>query len=391
MTAISNLIQRFISNKRHTVVSSPDAAAAATHRGAKALLVGQAVYIALDESAPEGYVQANPILAWGDAKRVNRYIDARVVEELHDIPIAFAVDAYLSFGRKFKHDIVLLIGGAETVDRVVLELYVFERGKLKAVAERLLPSVSDSSFHEVFNATLKEFQSKHPISRTLLADPLPAIGDLAATIEQVGDAPFRHVLFFPMRAFLSSKSALRKKIVAKTQGTRSMMASASILAGSVLISLGVMYFGFAKLQKANAMFDQVAALPAIHESKGVDSAFLATLEARRQFLSAPPAQYPQADLALKLAQAAASIDGLKIRSIQVMRAQANQKALAAIEVAALKSDDPQLGSEALQGRDIARKLSAASGLSMRIDAGGTLARESGGILRWRIEIPKEPS
>jgi hypothetical protein len=193
----------------------------------------------------------------------------------------------------------------------------------------------------------------------------------------------------------------------------------SVTLAATLVSLVISGFvvnqSWGQLAAARLRFERAAALPSIKRSGGISPDLLARMENHRTFLATAGAQVSQAKMLLRLANAAASVPHLTIRSIAILPNLAKDP-LAQVPVAPLAAAPvppsvppqqkpvqrgtpmitlevacPPDGNDVVaQGREVAMKLSASSGFPMRIDQGGILSIDPrSGLRRWRIEVPLE--
>lgn len=385
---LAKVNEKFLRGKEKMVVACIEDARKAAQTNTPAILVGQAVFISFEATEDPSYVPAKTFLSFGDGKRITRQIDKEVIHELYDTPVAFAVDGYLRYGRRFKHDTVMLLGGAISGDSLNLELYIFEHGKLKGLSERNLPLPEHPHFEGVLDSTLQEFYSKFPITRTFLANCLPDIPEFPANIERLGDAPLKQLIFIPGRHRVSKNSVIGKK--AKKQKLKTQLAPLVVLLTGLGAFAGLSWTGFSKYQQAVNEFKTATESEAVRRAGGVDEAMLRVMQARKAMLDAAPVQHAQAQLMIRLANAAASLPDIRVQSISTPQQSSyasgdTMRIIAYIDVAALGSAESSMQ----QGRTLAQELAKASGLAVTIDAGGFLRSDANGIRYWRMSIPDQ--
>lgn len=384
-------MQRFVRNKRQIIVACAEDAETATDRGARALLVGQAVFVSMDPSIepPAGFIQAAPILSFGQAKQLRRYIQEDVIAHLHDIPVAFAVDAYMAWGKRQKHDVVLLLGGGALQDSVNLELYIFDRGVLRQLVERSLPQQSAAHFHEVLSATVQEFQARFPVSRVVVAPPLPLFPYLPASTERLDDDLLGHLWYFPVRSYLSSKQA---RLSAANRKTGKNLFGKTAAAGVLLLSMAIAGaldgWSWMKLKHAGEAFDHASALPSVQKAGGIDNALLSHLDAHRKMLITPPAHKSQVDLMGALLKGISSIPGMRIKMLQITPSfrMAGNGSYHRAELEVMMLPESAMN-QVEQGKVVATQLADATGLGFRINPSGLLASgEKADYRTWHLEV-----
>lgn len=372
--------------------------AEAEHR--QATLIGPALFVTLENlpEPPTGYMQITPILSFGDGRKVRRYVQQDVAQALGDAPVTCAVESYIAWGRKNKHDVQLLITGANTGGGIHLDLYVFTRGALTTIVERQLPAATSALFGESLRAVIREFETRFPITRKVVADPTPPIFDHTYVgLEYVGAAPFRRTLYFPMRAYLARGvklvAAARRK--QQSMGRRAWVAPVAMVSMAVAISTALLLHGVTKYERAKSRFVEVASVQQSQHVGGIDADLLSRMETHRKILSGATAHREQATLLLSLARATASIPEVHVKSVSIPLAApgpspavavAGEKepVLASIEVM-MKPDDAT--DPVVQGKKIARELSHRSGMTTVISPGGVLSVDFKTQMRvWRIDV-----
>lgn len=414
-TGLSRLLQlsggaakRFVSN----IEQAEEALAAKS----KVVLLGDAVYVTKEAArdVPPDFIAVSPLFAYGEAKKITRYVDKRIAQVLIDTPTSFAVDAYIGWGRRNRDQVTLLIGGIAKVHGTHVELLVFEKGAVREITERELPELGSKQFIDILRATVQEFGARYALTRTVIVDPLCAQLPEIDFAEPIGLRPFVASLSFPLRAFLNGKLKIdraRVQINRKTLWTVTLCATII----SLLISGFAINQSWGKLSAARLRFTRAAALPSIKRSGGISPDLLARMESHRMFLTTPGAQAVEAKMMLRLARAASTVPHLTIRSIAILPNIAKDPlALPAVAPNAgspapqgaavpkkpvergtpmitLEVACPPDGNDAVtQGRDLAVQLSASSGFPMRIDQGGILSSDlKSGLRRWRIDVPYE--
>lgn len=381
----------------------------------KVILLGDAVFITVDTKPdlPPDFIAVTPVFAFGEAKKVKRFVNKDIAQVLLDKPTSFAMDAYIGWGRRQKRDVTLVIGGMVKPRGTRVELVVLEKGAVREITERELPDIDSKQFTDILRAIVQEFSARYQITKTVVADPLCARMKPVDFAVAIGARPFVGALSFPMRAFLNSGVKIERKNVRINQKSLWMIALAA--AGLSLAfcswSISTAYSG---LQEASQRFDSAATLPSLKKTGGISNEMLARMEQRHAFLTTVAPQKKQAVMLRKLAQAVASVPQMSIRSITILPNIFQETAppavngapspvpgapaaasadlvvpgtpMATIEVAYPADDNEAV----VQGRSVAATLSALSGYPMRIDQQGILPVEGkSGIRRWRIDIPYE--
>lgn len=413
---VGSLLRRFSAGKYRHFVSSLAEAELAVKTKSKVILLGDAVYVTKGsaQEPPPDYIAVSPVFAFGEAKKVNRFVDKNIAKVLIDTPTSFAVDSYISWGRGKKDGVTLLIGGTTKTQGTRIELIVFDKGVVREITERELPDIESKQFLDILRATVQEFGARYPINRVVVVDPLSTKLPDVDFAEPIGFRPYVTTLSFPLRAFLNSGVKIERPTVKINQ--KALWTVTSVAVGiSLVVSAWMVSQSWGKLSAATERFQRAAALPSIKASGGISPDVLARMENHRRFLTTPNAQKIEAKMILKLAQSASSISRLSIRSISVMpnivkdpvpiaqggpisapppkpaggKGTALGTPMVTIEVV-FPSDERD---PVTQGRDLAQQLSVLSGYPMRIDQGGILATDAkSGLRRWRIDVPfeKEP-
>lgn len=398
-----DLVNRLFGGAERTFVHNLDSAISAEAAHVPVTLCGPAIFATMESMVepPEGYVQITPILAYGEARKVRRYVNQQIAQVLVDTPVTSALDSYITWGRSQKHDHLLLISGANTDRGVDLEFYVFVRGVLNTIVERQLPGETKPHFQEALRAVIQEFTSRFPISRTVIAHPTPkSVLDAIKGAEDIGAAPFKRTLYFPMRAYLARgvklvRATKKKELIT---GGKAWAPVAVVASVGVAISAALLFHGVTKFEAAKERFTEVASQQASQHAGGIDSDLLARMEMHRKTLASPLPHREQADLVLRLAKAAASIDGVLVRAVGVPQrgqsipmvgnpAEAPKDSVIAYVELMMKPADGK--DPVLHGKEVAGLLAEKSGMSTLIAAGGVMSVDFKTQMRvWRIEITK---
>ncbi|MBK4738753.1 hypothetical protein [Noviherbaspirillum pedocola] len=413
---LSRLLLRISGGTAKRFVSDIAQAEAAVGTKNKVVLLGDAVYVTKEaaKDVPPDFIAASPLFAYGEAKKITRFVDRRIAQVLIDTPTSFAVDAYIGWGRRNRDQVTLLIGGIAKEHGTHVELLVFEKGSVREITERELPELGSKQFVDILRATVQEFGARYALTRTVIADPLCAQLPDIEFAEPIGLRPFVGSMSFPLRTFLKGKLKVDRARV-KINRTALWSVTLSATAVSMLISAFMIHQSWGKLEAARLRFARAAALPSIQHSGGISPDLLARMENHRNYLTTPGAQVVEARMMLRLAHAAAAVPHLTIRSIAILPdMQKEPTALPAVPPHAgtpapaaataqpkptargtpmitLEVACPPDGADMVaQGRDLAVKLSTSSGFPMRIDQGGILSADPRtGVRRWRIEVPYE--
>ena len=417
---LSSFVRRFSAGKHRHFVSSLAEAELAVKTKSKVILLGDAVYVAKDavQEPLSEYIPVSPVFAFGESKKINRFVDKEIAKTLIDTPTSFAVDSYISWGRGQKEGVTLLIGGTTKLNGTRIELLVFDKGSIREITERELPDIESKQFLEILRATVQEFGARYALNKVVVVDPLSTKLPDVDFAKPIGYRPYVGTLSFPLRAFLNSGIKIERPSVKINQ--KALWTFTSVAVGiSLLASAWIVNQSWGKLSTATERFQRAAALPSIKQSGGISPDLLAKMENHRRVLSTANAQKIQAKMILKLAQAASGIPRMSIRSISVMPnivkdpvpivaaapiVPVPKPAAPVMDVRAAMRGTPMVTIEVVfpsderdpvtQGRELAEKLSILSGYPMRIDQGGILATDAkSGLRRWRIDVPfeKEPT
>lgn len=396
-----NAFDKVLGGRERHFVHDLVSAEAARSSGKQAVMVGRSMFVTMEdgvEPAP-GFVPVTPVISFGEAKKLRRFVDDSVAHLVYDIPVSFAADSYVSWGRKRKADGLLLIGGSVGDDGVKLDIFIFERGDLRQVIDRNLVSPRSEHFKEALASIVKNFRMKHHITRVCIAAPLPeSFCDAVREAEYVGIEPFSFALTFPMRAHLGrglQVHAAARENSEQRSSRRAWVVPAAIISIALCASSYLVGRAWTRYTQAVDAFVSAASLPSLKESGGIDTELLARMEAHRRMLSGRTDHREQAALLILLAKAASSIDGVYIKAIDIPTknragAPAGTPGSPAAEPIATIYIlmPPQDGVDpAVQGEQIAQQLAQKSGLSAQITQGGIMALDFKTQMRqWRLEI-----
>lgn len=409
-----SLLATLLRRRKMRVVSNLDEASRAVDEGDKVVLAGQSVYLGFSIEESPGYVEARTFLARGDAKKVVRLMDLGIIQELYDTPVAFGVDGYIAYGRRFTHDTVVILGGAETEESVNLEIYVFENGVLKALAERNLPVSSSPHFESVFNATLQEFYAKFPITRIFMASGLPAIENLDKKIEYIGEAPFKRLIFLPGRMFGAKGVKLRR--ARPRSAIREMLVPITITVIGLVSAVALGVTGYSSYQSAVDQFKMINESPITRSAGAVNKDLLEVMKARKLRLDSAAAHQAQISSISQLIRTLSALPDLKMESIATISSGNAQAASSAsgrqrssrrssgssnevaestntktIAVAKLEISARAEGESSLeQASLIAEQIALHSGLDVMLDNTGA-GDDKGGVRKWSMLVLRKLS
>lgn len=345
------------------VLSSGAPAALGAARGHRILLAGETVFASLEATPPEGFIPLPPRESGGGilaavrrrkGQMVHVFVDERVLSVRGRF--ALAIDGYLAWGsRESAKGELVLFGGATGETGTNVEVLTFSKGRALHVTERQLPDPAENYYRDAVTGMLQEIRLRHPTARLVQAAPLQNWG--IEGVEYVGDKPLRGLAFRPLAAGSTPRSMYLVPAAIAATGF-----------GIYAISIGL---GWAAYSAAVEEYEQIAADPAIRAHGGIDSNYLAILNARRTYMEQPRRQEALTAKAAAILGAIASLDNVQVLEMRLPAANANAPAPTTSPGTghppdvALTVSVPRHGEPAVtQGKALLRALGPATGLEL---------------------------
>lgn len=225
-----------------------------------------------------------------------------VIEELPKARVGFAIDGYLRWGLMRTQRTVLL-GGASNSEHTVMDVLVFEKGRLIEKDGRMLPTPDSLSFADAVQSVVKELREKYAGARMFQAAPLPDFN--LADVTYLGKAPLSKVSYRPLHA--SSEATF----------TQSWSTPAAIFMAGGLAYGALIGMGWVKYSQAKDEFQTAIDHPAIREAGGVDQGYLSIMQQRRLFMEEPRRQLLLSDKAGEIVRGVAHVDGIRVVEMQM--------------------------------------------------------------------------
>ncbi|WP_137922306.1 hypothetical protein [Hydrogenophaga sp. 2FB] len=306
---------------------------------------------------------------------------------------AFAIDAYLAWGRRQKSkDPVVLFGGAHTANGVNVDVMVFIDGRLVAYSERVLPHLEAFTFRNSLTSLIEGLKDEYRDAAFYQAEPLAEWK--IPEVNWVGREALKGLRY--------------KRVIPQATNSVSYALPAGVALAGVAIYIGVITVGWQRLQAAGADYEIAIDNPEIRKQGGINTEYLDLMNTRRLYLEEPRKQEVLAKKAAEIAAGVAKITGLRIMEMHLPAPTANtgaQIGLNAHTAAAQTMPGSEGNQLAVSGRepDVLLVLSApktsatgldqaesmmagvaeATGLSLRLAMGGT--READGKRVFNVE------
>lgn len=293
-----------MASKFPVLCSVGDPSSMASIAGRKVILAGEPVFAALSTSEPPLFVAQQPrdaaagLLAQfrKNSPKVFVAVDERLLA-LTRMRFALAFDGYLAWGlRERSKAPVVLFGGGESESSVNLEILVFAENRLIELREKSLPGTGSTYFRNVVQGMLEELRMNFPTARFVQAAPL---ADWALEgVEYIGEKPLRGLSFRPLTRMRSRHS--------------NFVVPAALTMLGLLAYPGAAVTGWNAYSSAVADYERAIADPAIKAKGGMDTDFLATMNARRIYMEQPRRQTALANKASSIVRSIASVPGVRI-------------------------------------------------------------------------------
>ncbi len=370
--------------------------------GSKALILGDVVYATMaDKGKPhQDFVDQEPravsqnlLKAYRkDARKLRVAVDPILVGRRGQ-RFAFAIDAYLAWGRRTKSkDPVVLFGGGQTSQGINIDVMVFIDGELQSYSERVLPHMESYTFKTAVQSLIDEYRNLYEHASFHQAEPLQPWG--VPEIQWVGRDALRGLRYRRLGMLTTGKGGFA-------------LPAAAALAG-VILYVGVISIGWQRLQTATADYDIAVDNAEIRKLGGINTEYLDLMNARRMYMEAPRKQAILADKAQDIAAGVAQVANVRIVEMhlpapnplggaqiglnaanpaagQAPGAQTNPQGISgrAPDVLLVISTPKSEASGLDQAEKVMAELAGTTKLSMRLAMGGT--REDKGNRVFNIE------
>lgn len=273
------------------------------------ILAGETVLASFESVVPPGFISQQPrdatagILAQfrRGAPSIQVSVDERLLQ-LPKVRFAFAFDGYLAWGLRRHHGTpMILFGGGQSESAQNIQILIFADGRLLELREKSMPAVDSSSFPDALSTMIDELRTAFPTARFVQAAPL-ADWNIDG-IEYVGDRPLKRLSFRPIAALKTTRS------VYLWPGLLGIVA--------LLIYPAAVAVGWRNYTSATLDYEQAIADPAIKSKGGIDTDYLATLNARRMFMEQPLRQIELAEKAANIVNGIAGIQNVNIIELRL--------------------------------------------------------------------------
>ena len=280
----------------------------ADKKGKRFILVGDPVFVSLDEKKLPKFIKQPPISLdrWYDLKKTNRLLNIYVDESIFKFPFrfAFAEEGYVKWGMKnFKRGHNIIIGGAHGRKESNFEVFVWKDAKLIDVLEKTAPPILSNTYRDTVNTLLEEFYNKYSNAKIFQAAPLESWN--IPNVEYIGDKPLKGLSYRPL-----VKESRTAKYTSK-------------MVPALLTIAGVSAYGFqlndgwTNYQKAVSEYDESVTDPTLKRMGGVDPQILDVLSARNFYMNQPRRQTRLAEKMEDIVVGVGSIDRLQILEIRL--------------------------------------------------------------------------
>lgn len=275
----------------------------------KILLAGESVFVSLQSGVPDGFIAQAPCDASASlvsqfAKHVPKVyvsVDERLFEA-SKVRFGLAVEGYVKWGlRDRRKGTTVLLGGAQTPQSTIVSIFVFTDGQVAEVDEKVLPESTATYFRDALLAMVAELRIKYPTARMVQAAPLDNwdIQD----IEYLGEKPLRSITYRPLTRGYSPRQAL--------------VLPAAVSALGFAAYIGALAAGWSMYSSSIESYDMAIADPSIQTRGGIDTNFLDTMNARRQFMEQPRRQTVLAEKAASIVRGIGSVAEVRILELRL--------------------------------------------------------------------------
>lgn len=342
--------------------------------GDRLLLAGQLVYASLhlDAKPLSSYSPARTLdassgqllglplgllagLSLGSRKnqpKVYLYVDANVLA-LPKVRCAFLIEAYLAWGRKQKGCLALIGGTARKDEGFLLDVLVFEEGRLVALYDQELPQEHSPRFALAIASVLRRIQENYPGARMVQAAPL--VDWALPGVEYLGDEVLRALSF--------------RRIGQQADSKRQLALPLAIVVCGAVFALVAIGMAWGRYNAAIAHYERAISDSAIARQGGLDAQYLSLLAQRQQFMALPRVQETQTAKLLTMIDAIAVLPEVQIVEIKCSTIKLSETSMASeaipdtwLRISLPKNERPALE----QAQEILAKLAANTRMSWRL-------------------------
>lgn len=296
-------------SKEYSVVATATDIAAL--EGNKAIIAGEVVFATLQEDAVStvGFLpQDSRAITTGlldqykkDAPKLRVAIDPALAQAKGK-RFAFAIDAYLAWGRRNKSkNPVVLFGGAHTQTGIAVDVLVFEDGNLIAYREKSLPALEAYSFRNSVLSLMEEFDVEYPGVAFYQAEPLTQ-WDIER-INWVGREALKGLRY--------------KRITTESVVRNQYLVPAVIAIAGVAIYGAAISVGWQKLQVAGEAYEIAIDNPEIRKQGGINTEYLDLMNARRLYMESGRKQDVMAKKAAEIAAGVTVVKNVRIMEMHL--------------------------------------------------------------------------
>ena len=251
----------------------------------KLVLGGRLVFASMKQGTnppAKNYVPQNPREATGGLLSGFMKHVPKVYVHVHpcvfDVPkirFGLAVDAYLAWGAKQRKGQVAIVGGIERDDSdFLVDVLVFECGRLVELYDLELPPRSSVRFHAAAQSVFEGVKRKYPKAQMFQAAPL---SDWEFNnVEYLGDKPLRKLSYKPLTR--------------KSNSQRDLLIPGAIILAAALFNIGAIFTAWTKYSESVTRYERAISDPEVVKHGGIDSGYINVMTQRRLFMEAPRKQ-----------------------------------------------------------------------------------------------------
>jgi len=291
-----------------------------TLEDSKAIIAGEVVFATMadDSGAHENFVRQDDRATSGnlldqykkDAKKLRVFVDPALLSQ-KGRRFAFAVDAYLAWGRRTKSkDPVIFFGGAHTSSGVNVDVLVFLDGRLEAYSERVLPHIESYTFRNSLVSLVEEYKALYNDASFYQGEPLTQWN--LPEIQWVGRDALRGLRY--------------SRVAAQATNSVSYAVPVGIALTGVALYVGAVTVGWQRLQTAGADYEIAIDNSEIRKQGGINTEYLDLMNTRRLYMEEPRKQAVLSRKAAEIAAGVAQIKEVRIMEMHLPAPTANSSA-----------------------------------------------------------------
>jgi len=286
----------------------------------KAIIAGDVVFATLadDTTAHGNFIRQDDRAASGslldqykkDARKLRVFVDPALIEAKGK-RFAFALDAYLAWGRRNKSkDPVILFGGAHTSTGVNVDVLVFEDGRLVSYSERVLPHLEAYTFRSALASLIDEFKGVYANAAFYQGEPLTQWS--VPEVQWVGKDALRGLRYKRVAPLATARSSYALPIGVALTGI-------AMYAGAVTV-------GFQRLQTAGGDYEVAIDNSEIRKQGGINTEYLDLMNTRRLYMEEPRKQKVLTQKAAEIAAGVAQVKDVRILEMHLPAPTSNASA-----------------------------------------------------------------